>query len=426
MQYQCIIYHQYLQVPITHIPVVDDLIRIDFFNEFSPYGMKSEDTSPAGENPATQVKTLSELLLSPQAAMRIPNPVPPKLLETDKLKLKLDIVIGEGNYGKVYKGKLTDEQGNQTTVAVKTLHPVGDLEDLKREFRMMKNLKHENIVGICCELMETEKQEMCMVMEYLPMGSLKEYILENKERITTLSLLKFAMDIAEGMDYLEECRIIHRDLAARNILVKDEHSVKVSDFGLAQEPNEGNYYILRTQRSLPFAWYALECIESYKFSHKSDVWSYGVTCWEMFTRGLDPIDNLPTDPEELKRRLKNGYRLTAKSQCEPNIYTKLIRRCWDHQPSERPNFSEIKHIIRELREEIQEIAVTKALSFFEMRPALLALMKPMLMEILFHPSHHTSNDITHNTCRADIDYGRHIANPFTSRVTKPKSMHASH
>lgn len=341
------------EVTLSQLEAVDDLISFDLPSyNFSPYGMYNDEVSPTTEtNQASKVKKVSELLLMPREAMRLPEglTLPPRPLEMDKIKLELGMTIGEGNYGKVYRGILTNAQGQRETVAVKTLHTVGDIDDLKREFKMMSKLEHKNIVRLCCDLVETEKEEVYMVMEYLPMGSLKAYILENKERMTTRVLLKFAMDIAEGMDYLEQCQIIHRDLAARNILVKDANNVKISDFGLAQKPNKGNYYIRKTQRALPLGWYALECIESGKFSYKSDVWSYGVTCWEMFTHGLEP--NLPQKPEILIQALKNGIRLTLRHPCRPNIYTKLIRRCWDHEPAERPNFSELITIIKELLEE---------------------------------------------------------------------------
>ncbi|XP_066947978.1 tyrosine-protein kinase hopscotch [Macrobrachium rosenbergii] len=340
-------------VTVSQLSSVDDLISLDFpICNIPSYGVYNEEVLPPEETTPVTVKKLSEMLLMPKEAMRTPenSALPPRPVMTGKAELELGMPIGQGNYGKVFRGVLKYPEGKTETVAVKTLHTIGDIEDLKREFTMMKKLKHKNIVQLCSDLVETENGEkVYMVMEYLPLGSVRSHIIENKERMTTALLLKFAMDIAEGMDYLEQYRIIHRDLAARNILVKDANTVKISDFGLAQEPNKGNYYIRKTQRSLPIAWYALECIESGKFSHKSDVWSYGVTCWEMFTHGLEP--NLPQKPEILIQALKVGRRLTCTPPCKPNIYTKLIRRCWDDEPAERPNFSELMSIIRELQEE---------------------------------------------------------------------------
>lgn len=343
------------QVTLSQLPdsLVDDLISLSstyFHGEISPcmYETGAAFYPPLMKQGST-MKTLTELLLPPLAAQRMPEvpALPSQPLQLDKSAIVFGIKIGEGNYGEVYRGLMNDDQGHTKTVAIKTLKAVGQVDDFKREVDIMKKLKHKNIVELC-GLVESEGEEMYMVMEYLPMGSLKDYIKSHKEHLKDATLLKFAMDIAEGMDYLEQCSIIHRDLAARNILVADRHNVKITDFGLAQQPNRGNYYIRQTHRALPLPWYALECIEHGKFSHKSDVWSYGVTCWEMFTRGLEP--DLPQKPENLLQLLKNGKRLNLKPPCNPNIYSVLIRPCWDHVPSARPNFSEVIAVIRELQE----------------------------------------------------------------------------
>ncbi|XP_042221339.1 tyrosine-protein kinase hopscotch-like [Homarus americanus] len=340
------------QVTLSQLPdgLVDDLISFGsayFTGEISPHIYETGAAfSPPIMNQGSKTKTLSEMLLPPLAAERIPQlpPLPTHPLQLDKSAIRFGIKIGEGNYGEVHRGLMTDDQGQTKTVAIKTLKAVGQVDDFKREVDIMKKLKHRNIVKLC-GLVESEGEDMYMVMEYLPMGSLKDYIKTNKEHMKDSSLLKFAMDIAEGMDYLEQRRVIHRDLAARNILVADQHNVKITDFGLAQQPNRGNYYFRQTQRALPLPWYAPECIEKGKFSHKSDVWSYGVTCWEMFTRGLEP--DLPQKPETLLQLLKNGKRLNLKPPCPPNIYLMLIRPCWDEEPSGRPNFSEVITIVRE-------------------------------------------------------------------------------
>lgn len=98
-----------------------------------------------------------------------------------------------------------------------------------------------------------------LVMEYVELGSLLTYLRVNKSRgfaePESISLMKFATDIAEGMDYLVSKNIVHRDLAARNILVASPNHVKISDFGLAQftDPSS-NCYKMRTQRGLPLRW----------------------------------------------------------------------------------------------------------------------------------------------------------------------------
>ncbi|ROT78361.1 janus kinase [Penaeus vannamei] len=224
------------------------------------------------------------LLLPPLAAKRIPElpAIPSEPLQLDKSDITLDIKIGEGYYGVVYRGEMKDPWGRVETVAIKTLKAAGQIEDHLREINIMK-------------------------------------------------------------------RIIHRDLAARNVLVADENTVKITDFGLAQQPNKGNYYIRQTVRALPLGWYALECIENEQYSHKSDVWSFGVTCWEMFTRGAEP--DLPEKSDELIQALKLGRRLICKPPCRTNIYSKLIRICWDQEPAVRPNFSDLIIIIKELQEE---------------------------------------------------------------------------
>lgn len=339
------------QVTLSQLPdlMVDDLICLTA--DFRPhiYEMGTAFSLPVTSQ-SRHARPLNELLQFSVTSPRLPPlpALPTKPLHLDKSDIKFGIKIGEGNYGEVYRGQMTDAQGRKETVAIKSLKAVGQTDDLKREFRIMQKLKHRNIVRLC-GLVDSDEEDMYVVMEYLPMGSLKDYLKTHREHINNTMLLKFAMDIAEGMDYLEQERIIHRDLAARNILVADQYTVKITDFGLAQEPNKGNYYIRQTNRALPLPWYAIECIETGKFSHKSDVWSYGVTCWEMFTLGQEP--DLPQKPETLIQMLKNGKRLNLKPPCHPTIYTELIRPCWDQEPELRPNFSALIQQVKELQEE---------------------------------------------------------------------------
>lgn len=260
--------------------------------------------------------------------------------------------IGQGFYGEVFKGILERSDRDPQLVAVKKLKANAlstNRQDLEREILIMKDLKHKNIVEIIGAFHEPD---LSLVMEYVQHGSLQTYLKINKETLTPESLLKFALDVACGMDYLGKKNIVHRDLAARNILVASENHVKISDFGLAQMVGQNSYYILKTNRELPIKWYAPESLKDGKFSHRSDVWSYGVTLYEMFSLGEDPKLECCTndmDQSKLLEALESGARLQCPPTCPQTIYVKLIVPCWKLDSKDRPIFAKIFDTIQKLR-----------------------------------------------------------------------------
>uniref|UniRef100_A0A7N8WRM3 Tyrosine-protein kinase n=1 Tax=Mastacembelus armatus TaxID=205130 RepID=A0A7N8WRM3_9TELE len=214
-----------------------------------------------------------------------PQPTPevdPTVFEKRFLKKIRD--LGEGHFGKVELCRY-DPRGDKTgeMVAVKSLKPENREEqsnNLSSEINILKALYHENIVkykGIC-------GQAIKLIMEYLPLGSLKEYLPRNKSKTNLSTLLSYSMQICQGMDYLGSRNYIHRDLAARNVLVENERTVKIGDFGLTKsiKDNEG-YYTVKDDHDSPVFWYAPECLTLCKFYLASDVWSFGVTMYELIT-----------------------------------------------------------------------------------------------------------------------------------------------
>lgn len=154
------------------------------------------------------------------------------------------------------------------------------------------------------------------------------------------------------MQYLEQKKIVHRDLAARNVLVANENCVKIADFGLAQVTVDGYYYHSTNSRALPIKWYAPETLSEHKFSHKSDVWSFGVTLYEMFSFGESPklTQNEELDPQEILKLLENGKRLDRPKFCSVEVYDQLFKICWHWEQRLRPTFAEILKVIDDLND----------------------------------------------------------------------------
>ncbi|XP_055912782.1 tyrosine-protein kinase hopscotch [Eupeodes corollae] len=273
-------------------------------------------------------------------------------------KLIRKVKIGEGHYGVVYRGEIEYHNETRREVAIKVLKNsdggcIG--EDFNREIDIMQGLNHPNIVRI---IMFTE-QPMSIVMEYLMGGSFEVYLLSRKPILTNEKLLNFSLQIAEGMAYLSEKGIIHRDLAARNILV-DGEIVKISDFGLAQHVNTNGYYITQKNRKIPYKWYAVESLISNKFSASSDVWSYGVTLFEIFSRGEEPYleglkKNTPLMDLEFVAKLKEGERLKKPDLCPQIVYDQIMKPSWHAEKEKRPTFKQIIKIIKSIQNSNEDL-----------------------------------------------------------------------
>ncbi|XP_033885163.2 tyrosine-protein kinase JAK1-like [Acipenser ruthenus] len=281
--------------------------------------------------------------------------VDPTVFEKRFLKRIRD--LGEGHFGKVELCRY-DPEGDRTgeLVAVKSLKPESNDEhraDLRREIDILKNLYHENIVkykGICTE---EGGRGITLIMEYLPSGSLKEYLPRNKHKINLKQQLKYGVQICRGMDYLGSLKYVHRDLAARNVLVENENIVKIGDFGLTKTiQTNKEYYTVKDDLDSPVFWYAPECLLQCKFYIASDVWSFGVTMYELLTYCASECSPMakflkmigPTQGQmtvtRLVRVLEDGQRLPCPTNCPEEIYTQM-KKCWEHIPNNRTTFTSL-------------------------------------------------------------------------------------
>ncbi|XP_076838213.1 epidermal growth factor receptor [Brachyhypopomus gauderio] len=275
-----------------------------------------EPLTPSGEEPN-------------QALLRI-------LKETEFKKIK---VLGSGAFGTVYKGLWVPEgEDVKIPVAIKVLReatsPKANKEILDEAY-VMASVDHPHVcrlLGIC--LTSTVQ----LVTQLMPFGCLLDYVKENKDNIGSQHLLNWCVQIAKGMNYLEERHLVHRDLAARNVLVKTPQHVKITDFGLAKllSADEKEYHA--EGGKVPIKWMALESILHRKYTHQSDVWSYGVTVWELTTFGTKPYDGIPAS--EIAGVLEKGERLPQPPICTIDVYMIMVK-CWMIDADSRPRFREL-------------------------------------------------------------------------------------
>uniref|UniRef100_A0ABK0LFR2 Tyrosine-protein kinase n=1 Tax=Rattus norvegicus TaxID=10116 RepID=A0ABK0LFR2_RAT len=216
--------------------------------------------------------------------------------------------LGEGHFGKVSLYCYDpNNDGTGEMVAVKALKE-GCGPQLRsgwqREIEILRTLYHEHIVKYkgCCE--DQGEKSVQLVMEYVPLGSLRDYL--PRHSVGLAQLLLFAQQICEGMAYLHAQHYIHRDLAARNVLLDNDRLVKIGDFGLAKAVPEGHeYYRVREDGDSPVFWYAPECLKECKFYYASDVWSFGVTLYELLTY----CDSSQSPPTEGQKRASHHPKL---------------------------------------------------------------------------------------------------------------------
>lgn len=279
-------------------------------------------------------------------------------------------LLGKGNFGSVELCRY-DPLGDNTgeLVAVKKLQPnkQSTLEDFKKEIKTLSVLECDYIVkyrGVCYSM---GRLSMSLVMEYLPYGSLIGYLENKRHNVNTRRMLLFASQICKGMEYLQTLRYVHRDLAARNILVASESLVKIADFGLTKIiPSDKEYYRVTQPGESPIFWYAPESISEFRFSHKSDVWSFGVVLHELFSycdmnsnpkrlcmQEIGHNVQSPSFSVHLANILKNNWRLPAPPNCPPKVYG-LMKECWAYDFKERPCFSSLANQIEDIMQDERE------------------------------------------------------------------------
>ncbi|XP_034973177.2 tyrosine-protein kinase receptor UFO isoform X1 [Zootoca vivipara] len=269
----------------------------------------------------------------------------------DRHKVALGKTLGEGEFGSVMEGQLSQD-GAVLKVAVKTMKIAictrSEMEDFLSEAVCMKDFDHPNVmklIGVCLQNTESEGYPSpVVILPFMKHGDLHSFLLysrlgESPVYLPTQTLVKFMTDIASGMEYLSSKNFIHRDLAARNCMLNESMTACVADFGLSKKIYNGDYYRQGRISKMPVKWIAIESLADRVYTIKSDVWSFGVTMWEIATRGQTPYPGV--ENSEIYDYLRQGNRLKQPIDCLDGLY-ELMMSCWALNPRDRPSF-EILH-----------------------------------------------------------------------------------
>ncbi|XP_050953554.1 vascular endothelial growth factor receptor 1 isoform X1 [Labeo rohita] len=332
----------------------------------------------------------------------------PAQWEFPRDRLKLEKPLGRGAFGRVMQASAFGicNSASCTTVAVKMLKDgatPSEHKALMTELKILNHIGHHlnvvNLLGACTK----QGGPLMVIVEYCKFGNLSAYLKSKREvfllnrvnreeeggmkegykgRLASVSssqsnassgfseekgeiseedsgslpesnnpllledLISYSFQVARGMEFLASRKCIHRDLAARNILLSNNNVVKICDFGLARDVYKDPDYVRKGDARLPLKWMAPESIFDKVFTTQSDVWSYGVLLWEIFSLGASPYPGLNID-EEFCHRLKQGTRMCPPEYSTPEIYS-IMMACWENNPEDRPSFSALVEILGDL------------------------------------------------------------------------------
>uniref|UniRef100_A0A6Q2ZKP8 receptor protein-tyrosine kinase n=1 Tax=Esox lucius TaxID=8010 RepID=A0A6Q2ZKP8_ESOLU len=262
--------------------------------------------------------------------------------EIDVSCVKIEEVIGAGEFGEVYKGRLKPTGKRELYVAIKTLK-AGYVEKQRRDFlseaSIMGQFDHPNIIRL--EGVVTKSRPVMIITEFMENGALDSFLRQNDGQFTVIQLVGMMRGIAAGMMYLAEMNYVHRDLAARNILVNSNLVCKVSDFGLSrylQDDTSDPTYTSSLGGKIPVRWTAPEAIAYRKFTSASDVWSYGIVMWEVMSFGERPYWDMSN--QDVINAIEQDYRLPPPMDC-PTALHQLMLDCWQKDRNTRPKFNDI-------------------------------------------------------------------------------------
>jgi len=268
-----------------------------------------------------------------------PNKNDSQYIDADENNLSIIKKIGSGNFGEVYLGEWKSKQ-----VALKNLVDSSSREAMKKEIEILASFYHPNIVKYFGIGFKDGKE--FIILEYVNGGDLLNYMLdceEKNKKITFDVKLDLMKQICYGMTELHRLDILHRDLSARNVLlhIEDEKlEAKLTDFGLSRSVE--NYYTIENATAIPVRWTAPEIFSKSRFYKQSDVWSFGVVCWEICSNGSKPFMTIDKNKDVIEYIVDQQKTLSIpKTDCPDSLWN-ILQKCFIYKFQDRPTFQEIE------------------------------------------------------------------------------------
>ncbi|XP_071156388.1 uncharacterized protein [Mytilus edulis] len=266
--------------------------------------------------------------------------------------LSLETELARGRFAIIYLAQYFNHQDVRKVVA-KTLKDDQNEDNVikmkgKINFYGTKIGHHKNILDFIGSVNDDIRGPI-MILEYCPKGVLKEFLESVRSNVTVdleERLFRMTLAICEGMDYLSSQQVVHRRLAARNVLLNDQYIPKITGFGPDPEAIKTETGDTRKSERIPIKWMAPECMKTTKYANElSDVWSYGIVMWEIFSLGETPYPGIKNT--DVLSVVKRGTKMKKPELCD-DVFYKIMLKCWHYDPRKRSGFEQIKEELTKL------------------------------------------------------------------------------